>query len=341
MQKQNRLRPPEWTIIKLVQWATTYFSSHDIDSPRATAEILLAHVLNTRRIDLYLRYDQPLIPVELERFKALIKRRLNREPVAYIVENKEFWSMDLHVTRDVLIPRPETECLVEKALEWLAADSKPESTTTPKAGGLGFAATGGGRQGREVPQSLRAEPGARHPVWKTQSKLILELGTGSGAVILALASENPRHSYWATDISVYAIRVARRNARRYHLGGKVHFIAGDWFAPLRSKPGLFDLIVSNPPYIKSDDLTRLQPEIHAYEPLLALDGAEDGLHCLRHIIQSGYLFLKPRGVIILEIGNDQKEPLKQMIAECGEYEEVNFYQDYSGHDRILQMKKKA
>jgi len=299
MQKQTRPRSPDWTIIKLVQWATTYFSNHDVDSPRATAEILLAHVLNTRRIDLYLRYDQPLNPAELERFKALIKRRLKREPVAYIVENKEFWSMDLCVTRDVLIPRPETECLVERALELLAADSKPES------------------------------------------KLILELGTGSGAVILALASENPRHSYWATDISVDAIKVARRNAGQNHLNGKVQFIAGDWFAPLRSKPGMFDLIVSNPPYIKSGDLIRLQPEIHAYEPLLALDGAEDGLHYLRHIIQSAYLFLKPRGAIILEMGNDQKAPLEQMIAECGEYEEVYFYQDYSGYDRILQMKKKA
>ena len=295
MQNQTKRRLPEWTIIKLVQWATTYFSNHDIDSPRATAEILLAHVLNSRRIDLYLRYDQPLIPDELERFKALIKRRLKREPVAYILESKEFWSMDLQVTRDVLIPRPETECLVEKVLELLASDSNPAS------------------------------------------KLILELGTGCGAVILALASENPRHSYWATDISVNAIRIARQN----DLNGKVHFIIGDWFAPLRSKPGLFDLIVSNPPYIKSEDLTRLQPEIHAYEPLLALDGAADGLHCLRHIIESAYLFLKPRGGIILEIGHDQKEPLKQMIAECGQYEEVNFYQDYSGYDRILQMKKKT
>ena len=299
MQNQTKRRLPEWTIIKLVQWATTYFSNHDIDSPRATAEILLAHVLNTRRIDLYLRYDQPLIPAELERFKALIKRRLNREPVAYILESKEFWSMDLQVTRDVLIPRPETECLVEKALELLALDSNPES------------------------------------------KLILELGTGCGAVILALASENPRHAYWATDISISAIRIARQNARQNDLDGKVHFITGDWFAPLRSKPGLFDLIVSNPPYIKSEDLTRLQPEIHAHEPLLALDGAADGLHCLRQIIQSGYLFLNPGGVIILEIGHDQKAPLKQMIAECGQYEEVDFYQDYSGYDRILQMKKKA
>jgi release factor glutamine methyltransferase len=299
MQNQTKRRPPEWTIIKLVEWATAYFKNHDIDSPRATAEILLSNVLNTRRIDLYLRYDQPLISAELEHFKALIKRRLNREPVAYILERKEFWSMDLRVTREVLIPRPETECLVEKTLELLAVDSNLES------------------------------------------KLILELGTGSGAIILALASEKPKHSYWATDISINAIRVARHNARKNGLDGKVHFIIGDWFAPLRSKPGLFDLIVSNPPYIKSDDLTRLQPEIYAYEPLLALDGAADGLHCLRHIIQSAFLFLKPGGVIILEIGSDQKAPLKQMIDACGQYEEVDFYQDYSGYDRILQIKKKT
>lgn len=299
MQNQTRLRPNEWTIMKLVQWATTYFDTHDIDSPRATAEILLSHVLNTRRIDLYLRYDQPLTPDELERFKVLIKRRMNREPVAYILGCKEFWSMGLHITRDVLIPRPETECLVEKSLGMLAVDAN------------------------------------------MKSKLILELGTGCGAVILALASENPRHSYWATDISINAIRIARQNAMQNDLNGKIHFIAGDWFAPLGSKTGVFDLIVSNPPYIKSGDLAQLQPEIHAYEPLLALDGAADGLHCLRHIIQSAYRFLKPGGALILEIGHDQKASLKQMIAECGEYEGVSFYQDYSGYDRILQMNKKA
>lgn len=299
MQNQTRLRPNKWTIMKLVQWATTYFDTHDIDSPRATAEILLSHVLNTRRIDLYLRYDQPLTPDELERFKVLIKRRMNREPVAYILGCKEFWSMGLHITRDVLIPRPETECLVEKSLGMLAVDAN------------------------------------------MKSKLILELGTGCGAVILALASENPRHSYWATDISINAIRIARQNAMQNDLNGKIHFIAGDWFAPLGSKTGVFDLIVSNPPYIKSGDLAQLQPEIHAYEPLLALDGAADGLHCLRHIIQSAYRFLKPGGALILEIGHDQKASLKQMIAECGEYEGVSFYQDYSGYDRILQMNKKA
>jgi release factor glutamine methyltransferase len=299
MQNQTRLRPNEWTIIKLIQWATTYFDAHGIDSPRTTAEILLSDVLNSRRIDLYLRYDQPLTTDELQRFKALIKRRLNHEPVAYILGRKEFWSMELCVTKDVLIPRPETECLVEKSLEILAADAN------------------------------------------VKSKLILELGTGCGAVILSLASENPQHTYWATDISINAIRIARQNALQHDLDGKIQFVTGDWFAPLGSKTGAFDLIVSNPPYIKSGDLTQLQPEIKAYEPLQALDGATDGLHCLQHIIHSAYRYLKPGGALILEIGHDQKSSLEKILDECGEYEGVRFYQDYSGYDRILQMNKKG
>jgi release factor glutamine methyltransferase len=115
MHKQAKLGRPEWTLIKMVQWASAYFDSHHIDSPRATAEILLAHAISAERIDLYLRYDQPLNSDELKRFKTLIKRRTNREPVAYILGRKEFWSMDLEVNRNVLIPRPETECLVEKS----------------------------------------------------------------------------------------------------------------------------------------------------------------------------------------------------------------------------------
>jgi release factor glutamine methyltransferase len=289
---------PDWTIIKLIQWAANYFGSHNIDSPRTTAEILLAYALNARRIDLYLRYDQPLNFDERDRFKTLIKRRLNREPVAYIVGCREFWSMDLEVTRDVLIPRPETECLVEKALERLTRSSN------------------------------------------LQPKFILELGTGSGAVILALASENSRHFYFGTDISINAIRVARRNALRHGLNAKVHFIIADWLSAFKVQPGLFDLIISNPPYVRSGELVKLQPEIQAYEPLAALDGAEDGLQCLRQIIQSAYLYLKPAGVLLLEMGDDQKTQLNQIINECGQYEAIEFYKDYSGYDRIAAMTKR-
>lgn len=289
---------PEWTIIKLIQWAANYFHSHHIDSPRATAEILLAHALNAKRIDLYLRYDQPLNVDERDRFKALIKRRVNREPVAYIVGCREFWSMDLEVTTDVLIPRPETECLVERALE---------------------------RLGRKT---------------NSQPKCILELGTGSGAVILALASENPRHFYLGTDISIHAIQVARRNADRHGLNARVHFIVADWLTAFGMRSALFDLIISNPPYVRSVDLAGLQPEIQNYEPLAALDGAEDGLQSLRNIIESAYLYLKPAGVLLLEMGDDQKAQLLQIIGGCGQYEDIEFYKDYSGYDRIAAMTKR-
>jgi len=126
----NNLTKPDnnsWTIIKLLQWAASYFKTHDIDSPRATGEILLAHALKCERIDLYLKFDQPLLGDELKTFKILVQRRIKREPVAYILGVKEFWSLDLEVTEDVLIPRPETECLVEAALEILARQASSQS----------------------------------------------------------------------------------------------------------------------------------------------------------------------------------------------------------------------
>jgi release factor glutamine methyltransferase len=285
--------------MKLLQWAAAYFKRHDIDSPRATAEILLSHALAANRIDLYLHYDQPLNADELNRFKALIKRRIKREPVAYILGHKGFWTLDLEVSPEVLIPRPETECLLERALENLAAVT---------------------------------DSGRKH---------ILELGTGSGAILLALASEKPRHTYWGTDISAGAIRVAQRNAIRHGLAERMCFMIADWFAPFAARGNVFDMIVSNPPYIKTGDLEQLQPEIKTFEPLVALDGSADGLRCLRHIIQSAHLYLKPGGRLILEMGHDQKTPLTQIIDRCGQYEDVSFYMDYSGYDRIVAMRKNA
>ena len=297
----NQISPqhPEWTILKVLQWATTYFRCNDIDSPRATAEILLAHALAADRIDLYLHYDQPLNARELSRFKAIIKRRINREPVAYILGHKEFWSLELVVTRNVLIPRPETECLVERALTYLTADAE---------------------SGR-----LR----------------ILELGTGSGAILIALASENAQHIYWGTDISAAAVQIAQRNAVSHGLATNIRFLVADWFAPFAVSTDLFDMIISNPPYIRQEDLKRLQPEIQAYEPLVALDGSTDGLGCLRHIIQSAHHYLKPGGILLLEMGHDQRVPLNQIIQRCDQYEDVAFYTDYSGYDRIVAMRKKA
>ena len=296
MQNHPKSEFPEWTIIKLLRWTTSYFKSHDIDSPRSTSEILLAHTLGLKRIDLYLRYDQPLTIDELLLFKTYIKRRINREPVAYIVGTREFWSIDLSVTKDVLIPRPETECLVESAL------SLPELGPGPKR--------------------------------------ILELGTGSGAITLALASERPEYIYFASDSSVEAVKLAFMNAKLHHLDEKINFFAGDWLEPLKNTGQLFDMIISNPPYIRTLSIPELQPEIYKYEPLTALDGGKTGLDSIKKIIFEAHAFLVQKGILLLEIGHDQKDQIKETIDDCRNYEDVVFKKDYSGYDRMVCMRKK-
>jgi release factor glutamine methyltransferase len=289
----------QWTIIKLIQWATSYLKSYDIDSPRATGEILLAHALQLNRIDLYLKFDQPLVADELQIFKTLIKRRVRREPVAYILGVKEFWSLELEVNADVLIPRPETECLVELALDLLT------------------------RKSSRPPQR------------------ILDLGTGSGAIVLALASQQPRHNYFASDRFRPAVELACRNARRHDLCQKIHFFVGDWLSSLNSaKPG-FDVIVSNPPYIPCREIGGLQPEIHQYEPIAALNGDADGLAGYRKIIGTAHRHLNPDGVLLLEIGHDQREDIRQIAADSNQYNDFSCSKDYSGYDRVVTMRKKG
>lgn len=297
----SSVRPPEktgqvWTILKLLNWTASYFASHEIEQPRATAEVLLAHTLGLKRIDLYLRHDQPLHPGELARFKTDIKRRVNAEPVAYITGEKEFWSMSFRVTPEVLIPRPDTECLVEATLALLSeADESP-------------------------------------------SQRVLELGTGSGAIAVALASERRSARFFALDRSVAAIWVARRNAERHGLANQICFFCSDWFLSIRSGV-LFDLIVSNPPYIKRDEISRLQPEIVRYEPHTALDGGPRGLDALEHILCRSKTHLVPGGYLLLEIGHDQKESFAEIARKAGGYDPVLFLKDYGGHDRVAQLRR--
>jgi release factor glutamine methyltransferase len=302
MQNPQASIDAKWTIIKLLEWATSYFNSHDIDRPRAEAEILLSHALKLQRIDLYLRYDQPLYEEDLKRFKELIKRRVNREPVAYIVGTKEFWSLDFTVTKDVLIPRPETEFLVEAALDLLPAGSKADPVLMPKH--------------------------------------ILELGTGSGAIILALASMRPGHRFFATDRMWAAIRTAGENAVRHGLENSVELICADWFEPFSPKHCAFDMIISNPPYVPSRLIGGLQPEITGYEPISAIDGGEDGLSCLKHIIGCAHLYLRTKGALLLEIGDDQKNDVERIADQYAAYEHIVCIKDYSGYDRVIQMRKK-
>ncbi len=288
----------EWNILRLLKWSTTYFQSHDIESARATAEILLSHILNMERIALYVHYDKPLTQKELFEYKKLIKRRVKREPVAYIVGKKEFWSIDLDVSEAVLIPRPDTECLVEKVLALLAQypDGKPQS--------------------------------------------ILEMGTGSGAICIAVASEKPQHVYYALDCSEKALTIAKQNAKKNGLGDTIQLFCSQWFESIKGSHVQFEMIISNPPYIKRNTIKTLQPEVSIYEPSLALDGGDDGLDDIRYIICNATKYLNPQGYLLLEFGYDQKAAIKNIIEATELYESVAFFKDYGGNDRVVQMKKK-
>lgn len=283
---------PEWNILGLIRWTTDYFRANEVEGPRASAEVLLAAALGLRRIDLYLQYDKPMLPDELASYKALIRRRVRGEPVAYITGEKEFWSLDFFVDRSVLIPRPETECLVEAALSAIPED---------------------------------AENG---------KKRVLELGTGSGAVITALAKDRPGHSFTAMDRSPKALATARKNALRHLPEGAVSFFLGDWLAAVKSG-AMFDVMVSNPPYVKDGEVDRLAVEIRDFEPRAALCGGPDGLDAVRVILKQAPERLAHGGTLFLEIGDRQGGAVEQAAAETGAWHPVAFIKDFAGVDRIV------
>jgi len=295
MSNDDKSLTNSWTILQTLQWTADYFKRQGLDHGRSSAEILLAHCLQCERIDLYLRYDQPLNSAELKRFKALIQRRVQREPDAYIIGQKEFWSLSFQVTPAVLIPRPETECLVEAALR-------------------------------------------RYPT--NDAIQVLELGTGSGAISVALAHERTNWQIRASDISADALHVARHNAHRLLSAVNIDFFNGSWFEPFSDQKCFFDLIISNPPYIASKDLTGLDPEVRQFEPTEALDGGADGLGYLRHIINTAPDYLKPEGVLILEIGYDQRSAVEELGHRRGAYQSVTVEKDYSGLDRVALFQRK-
>lgn len=263
-----------------------------IDNARLDAEVLLGHALALSRTELYLRMEQRLSHNEESLFQALLERRSRHEPVAYITGVKEFWSLAFAVDRSVLVPRPETELLVEWAL-----------TRTRKI--------------------------ARGP-----ALTILDLGTGSGAVAVALATELPKAQFWAVDISPGALAVARANAQRHGVESRMKFLAGDLFEPLSEPKIQFDLIVSNPPYVSRRELAGLPAEIRAYEPAAALDGGHDGLDYYRRIIAGAPRFLAPGGSLLCEIGADQGCAVKELIEQSGGLESPAIYQDLAGKDRV-------
>jgi len=310
--------PASWTILATLRWTTDYFRIKGISEPRAAAEVLLAHTLSVSRLDLYLRYDQPLNPEELARFKALVVRRREGEPVAYLTGHREFWSLDMQVTPAVLIPRPETETLVAAALE--AARFYEENEVE----------RGGQEEGQ--PKTENRKP-------KTPSLLGLEVGVGSGAVVIALAKELPRMAWVGLDRSGAALAVARANARRHAVLDRVHLLNSDLLAALKPAAA-FSLLVANLPYVPRAEWERLPREIKAFEPSEALLGGEDGLDLIRPLIRQAQQYVKGGGWMLLEVGDQQAPQVAALVEETGAYNRIETIKDFSGIERVVRARRR-
>jgi len=285
--------PDKYTISRLVHWARKILHESATDIPSLDAEVILSHLLGCKRIDLYTHPDQPVEETVVMRYKESIRRRSQRVPLQYITNHAEFMSLDFYVDERVLIPRPETELLVEAVIE--------------KA------------------QML------------THEIVIVDIGVGSGNIAITLAKKIDNARIFALDISPDALTVAKINAQRHQVLDRITFLCGDIFQPL----GGFgietkvDFIVSNPPYISSDEFNNLQKEVRDFEPYAALISGQDGLHMFKRIIAHANMWLKSGGVITFEVGEKQARKVARLFAETRCFKKADLLKDYQHISRIV------
>jgi release factor glutamine methyltransferase len=254
------------------------------------AEILLRYILEVERTKLFTQGETTLSPQQEENFWSLIRRRLNHEPIPYITGHREFYGLDFYVNPHTLIPRPESELLVERAIELSAQFSSP--------------------------------------------LLVADIGTGCGAIALSLALNLPQAQIYAIDISPEALQVAEQNCQRYHLEERVHFLLGDMLSPL---PHPVHIIVANLPYIPTEEIPHLPPEVRLFEPLAALNGGKDGLEKIKALLSQAPSKLRKGGYLLMEIGQGQGERVKDLAKTFFADTSIELCHDLSGVPRIIQV----
>ena len=280
-----------WTVLRLMLWSAGYLEEKGVERARLDAEYLLAHVLGVGRLQMYLQHERPLEPGELDAFRPLLKRRAAREPLQYILGRQAFRDLDLEVGPGVLIPRPETEQLVEVVLAWARAGRRSGLTG-------------------------------------------LDIGTGSGAIALALLAEGPFEGFVATDASADALAVAARNRDAQGMGERLRLRSGSFLEPVA--PGeRFDVVVSNPPYVAERDRAALAPEVAEWEPAGALFAGRDGLDALRRIVADAGTALRADGLLALEVGDGQASAVTDLVRDCGVYRDVAVHRDLTGRERVV------
>jgi len=277
-----------WTVMEMVGWTANYLKEKGFHNARLNAELLLAGGLGLKRLDLYLQHDRPLKAEELADFKARLLRRAKREPLQYIEGHAAFRDLTLRVDPRVLIPRPETETLVQEVLDWAA--------------------------GREAPTAL-------------------DVGTGSGAIALALATEGAFARVVGVDVSPGALEVARANAAEAAPGAPVELRLGSLYEAVAGER--FDVIASNPPYVGEEERAALDAEVRDWEPAGALFAGTGGLEVIRPLVAGAPDHLAPGGLLAMEIGATQAEAVCELVRATGAFAEPRVRRDLAGRDRIV------
>jgi len=306
-----------WTIGSLLETATGYLRGKAGDSPRLDAELLLAYALGLERIQLYTQYDRPLTSQEVDAYRALVARRAKHEPVAYIVGTAHFRHLILEVRPSTLIPRPETEELVDLALQTLRL----------RPAWLGL-------EGTDPPGSLAGDDGRLRQDrggGRTGPPVLADVGTGSGAIALSLAQETGL-PVLATDMSAEALAVAERNRAVAGLDDRVELRRADLLAGVPDRS--LWLVVSNPPYVTSAEMEGLAPDVRLYEPRGALDGGPDGLDVYRRLLPEAARVLAPGGSVLVEVGYQQAGAVQALAHEAG-FALVESHRDLSGKERMV------
>ncbi|MBK7106449.1 MAG: peptide chain release factor N(5)-glutamine methyltransferase [Ignavibacteriae bacterium] len=277
-----------YSILQLIERSADYLNSKGVESPRLNAELLLANILDCNRMQLYLKYDQPLKDLEISKYREYISRRGKREPLQYIIGKVEFYGLNFIVNKNVLIPRQETEILIDTILEYV----------------------------------------------KSQSEIkILDIGTGSGNIAIALAKNLSDAEIDSIDISKEAIEIAKQNAKINSVDDKINFIVND-FKNFNNIENQYDIIVSNPPYINLKEYNLLEKELLEFEPKISLTDFNDGLSFYNLISQKANLLLKKNGIVFYEVGIYQSEQVKK-IFEQNNFGKINIRKDYLGIDRVV------
>ena len=276
-------------VLHALNKSTVYLAKKGVESPRMNAELLLADVLNCKRLELYLMYDRPLTEIELTKYREYLKRRSTFEPTQYIIGTVEFYGLEFNVSPAVLIPRPETEILVETVI---------------------------------------------NSANKEDALQIMDIGSGSGNITIAIAVNLPNTNIMGIEISESAITIAKENLKKYSCNERVSFLKFDVLSVSKSELPDIDIIVSNPPYVSKEDYGKVQKEILNYEPDIAVTDFYDGFKFYRKIISLAAQLLKHNGKIFLEIAQGQSKKINEIMKEHN-FKEISIVQDYQKIDRVI------